>query len=110
MLNNLIESSSHTNELKRRGSLLRFTVVTYAVLFVVAGVISIYAYDAAIANPNTESVVMLSPMDFDRPSPAVQHGAPAGGNNNGGNVAVREVAMASVNGPEIAPKTTSAAP
>ncbi|HYJ87764.1 MAG TPA: energy transducer TonB [Pyrinomonadaceae bacterium] len=110
MFNNLIESSSHTNELKRRGSFFLFTVVTYAVLFVVAGVVSIYAYDASMDNPNTESVVMLSPMDFDRPSPPVQHRAPASGNNNGGNVAVREIAMASVNRPELAPKTTSAAP
>ena len=33
MFNNLIESSSHISELKRRGSFFLFTVVTYAVLF-----------------------------------------------------------------------------
>ena len=38
MFNNLIESSSHTTELKRRGSFFLFTVATYAVLFVIAGV------------------------------------------------------------------------
>lgn len=46
MFNNLIESSSHLNEFKRRGSFLLFTTATYVVLFVITGVVSIYAYDA----------------------------------------------------------------
>src|SRR5205085_11718619 len=46
MLNNLIESTSHAQEFKRRGSLVLFTTAVYALLFVVIGVISIYAYDA----------------------------------------------------------------
>lgn len=46
MFNNLIESSSHSKELKRRGSFLLFTTFTYLVLFVITGVVSIYAYDA----------------------------------------------------------------
>ena len=46
MFNNLIESSSHAKEFKRRGSFLLFTTATYLVLFVVTGVVSIYAYDA----------------------------------------------------------------
>ncbi len=50
MFNNLIESSSHINELKRRGSFFLFTVATYTVLFVVAGVASIYAYDAQLSD------------------------------------------------------------
>ena len=48
MFNNLIESSSHAKEYKRRGSFLLFTDGTYVVLFVVAGVVSIYAYDARL--------------------------------------------------------------
>ena len=46
MFNNLIESSSHAKEFKRRGSFLLFTTATYVVLFAVTGVISIHAYDA----------------------------------------------------------------
>src|ERR1044072_3179642 len=46
MFNNLIESSSHTREYKRRGSFLLFTGATYVVLFIVAGVGGIYAYEA----------------------------------------------------------------
>lgn len=54
MFNNLIESSSHAQEFKRRGSFLLFTTATYVVLFVITGVISIYAYDAHLETQNTE--------------------------------------------------------
>jgi TonB family protein len=54
MFNNLIESSSHTREYKRRGSFLLFTGATYLVLFVVAGVASIYAYDAHLEAQTTQ--------------------------------------------------------
>lgn len=54
MFNNLIESSSHVTEYKRRGSFLLFTGATYVVLFVIAGVVSIYAYDAHLERQSTE--------------------------------------------------------
>ena len=54
MFNNLIESSSHARELKRRGSFLLFTTATYVVLFAITGVFSIYAYDAHLESQNTE--------------------------------------------------------
>jgi TonB family protein len=54
MFNNLIESASHAQEFKRRGSFLLFTTATYLVLFVVTGVISIYAYDAHLERQSTE--------------------------------------------------------
>ncbi len=54
MFNNLIESSSHAREYKRRGSFLLFTTATYLVLFSIAGVASIYAYDAHLEAQSTE--------------------------------------------------------
>jgi len=54
MFNNLIESSSHAKEFKRRGSFLLFTTATYVVLFAITGVISIYAYDAHLESQSTE--------------------------------------------------------
>jgi TonB family protein len=54
MFNNLIESSSHTKEYKRRGSFLLFTGATYLVLFAIAGVASIYAYDAHLEQQAAE--------------------------------------------------------
>jgi protein TonB len=58
MFNNLIESSSHAQEYKRRGSFLLFTGVTYVVLFVIAAVGSIYAYDAHLEKQNLELDVL----------------------------------------------------
>src|SRR5215208_3776936 len=82
MFNNLIESTSHAREFKRRGSFLLFTTGTYLVLFVITGVASIYAYDAHLEAQSTElEVLMFVPppaevapqnviFDHDRPTPA----------------------------------------
>jgi periplasmic protein TonB len=62
MFNNLIESTSHAQEFKRRGSFLLFTTATYLVLFVITGVISIYAYDAHLETQNTELEITFIPV------------------------------------------------
>jgi periplasmic protein TonB len=54
MFNNLIESSSHKREFKRRGSFFLFTVTAYTLLFAVGGIASIYAYDAQLDEQNAE--------------------------------------------------------
>jgi periplasmic protein TonB len=111
MFNNLIESSSHINELKRRGSFFLFTVATYALLFVIAGVASIYAYDAHLDEPNSEIITMLNPVDFAQPDPPQV--TPAPGPTKGSSdspVYVRRNPTASVNDPHIVPTTTSASP
>ena len=70
MFNNLIESSSHTKEFKRRGSFLLFTTATYLVLFVISGVVSIYAYDAHLESQNTELEITFVPLlDAEKPAP-----------------------------------------
>ncbi len=111
MFNNLIESSSHMGELKRRGSFFLFTVVTYAVLFVVAGVASIYAYDAHLDEPTGQDIVMLSPADFAEPEPppVMPAPGPTSGPSKSHNI-VRKNPEASVNDPQRVPTTTSAAP
>ena len=58
MFNNLIESSSHAQEYKRRGSFLLFTGVTYVVLFAVSAVASIYAYDAHLEKQSVDLDVL----------------------------------------------------
>jgi TonB family protein len=68
MFHNLIESSSHTLEFKRRGSFFLFTIATYFLLFVIAGVASIYAYDAQLSDPTTElEVLSFVPPQADKP-------------------------------------------
>lgn len=111
MFNNLIESSSHTREIKRRGSFMLFTAVTYALLFVSAGVISIYAYDASLSDPSTElelislvppAVSELAPVPAKprRPNP------PAGASD--GPKSVRPVLIDQTNNPLNAPDKPSA--
>jgi protein TonB len=112
MFTNLIESSSHASEFRRRGSFFLFTTVTYFLLFAIAGLASIYAYDARLEDQNTEVLVMLSPVDLPAPqaAPVVRNAAPPRANDNNRSVSVRENPMASVNHPEIPPATISAKP
>ena len=111
MFNNLIESSSHAREYKRRGSFLLFTGATYLVLFVVTGVASIYAYDARLEQQILEEVTLLSPQEFptEEVAPASQPDRPREtSNDNTSNVTERAEAMLSVNHPEVVPEKISA--
>ena len=84
MFNNLIESSSHTREYKRRGSFLLFTGATYVVLFIVAGVASIYAYDAHLEAQTTQ-LELLSWVPQPQPEAApevIRNTIRAASNNN----------------------------
>jgi protein TonB len=111
MFNNLIESSSHTREFKRRGSFFLFTTATYFVLFVIAGVVSIYAYDARLDDLNRESITMLSPRDLAEPPAAIPHNAtPPTGTSDRQNIPMREIRMAPVDNPRLAPDTVSSVP
>src|SRR6185295_5020308 len=77
MFNNLIESSSHSREYKRRGSFLLFTGATYLVLFVIAGVASIYAYDAHLEQQMTElELLSWVPQPPPEAAPDVVRNAP----------------------------------
>jgi TonB family protein len=108
MFNNLIESTSHANEFKRRGSFLLFTTATYVVLFVVTGVISIYAYDARLEQQSLELVTLISPQDIapaPDPAPATQPNTPRETTNNPRAITERAEAMVSVNRPEVPPPT-----
>ena len=75
MFNNLIESASHAREYKRRGSFLLITTATYAVLLVLGGVASIYAYDAHLDAQSTQlellSYIPLPPAE--RPPEVIQN-------------------------------------
>ncbi len=71
MFNNLIESSSHAKEFKRRGSFLLLTTATYFVLLVLAGVGSIYAYDAHLDSQSTELEITFMPLVPDK-TPVVE--------------------------------------
>lgn len=69
MFNNLIESTSHAREYKRRGSFVLFTTGVYAVLLVLGGVASIYAYDAHLEEQTTqlEIISFIPPLQAEQP-------------------------------------------
>ena len=112
MFNNLIESTSHAGEFKRRGSFVLFTSVTYAVLFIVTGVMSIYAYDARLEDQNIEIVTMLPPVEQEVPKPAATNPKtpPPKGNDSKQNYVERAIAMVGTNRPDVVPDKASAQP
>jgi len=110
MFNNLIESSSHARELKRRGSFVLFTTAIYVVLFIVAGVVSIYAYDARLEEPENLIVTMLPPMEPAAAPPSTTHNSPPRTTAARLNQATRQIAMSSVNDPRNVPLNTSVTP
>jgi protein TonB len=109
MFNNLIESSSHAREFKRRGSFVLFTSAIYVVLFIVAGVASIYAFDARLEEPDNIVITMLPPFEAAPVPPTVTQRTPPR-TTAAPNQITRQVAMSSVNDPRTVPLNTSAAP
>lgn len=111
MFNNLIESSSHTREIKRRGSFMLFTAVTYVLLFVSAGVISIYAYDASLSDPSTElELISLVPPAVPEvaPEPAKPHRSSPPTGASEGRRSFRPVLIDHTNNPQNVPDKVSA--
>ena len=114
MFTNLIESSSHAKEFKRRGSFLLFTTGTYVVLFVVTGVVSIYAYDARLEEQNLEMVTLISPQDIATKEPEVTRPVRDNTNDrtahNNNAFDVRRQPTAAVDQPALTPEKVSTAP
>ena len=107
MFNNLIESSSHTKEFKRRGSFLLFTTATYVVLFTITGIASIYAYDAHLEEQadQVQMLVFAPPPAPDKPEPvrAEVPRTPSTVTNTTGQ-SIRTILMDSVTNPNNPPK------
>ena len=113
MFKNLIESSSHVTEYKRRGSFLLFTGAVYVVLFVVTGVVSIYAYDAHLETQYYDAVTLVSPQELifepATPTPVRPNNPPRDAtNDNDSRVPERAIAMLDTDRPEVVPDTVSA--
>lgn len=111
MFNNLIESSSHRKEFKRRGSFLVVTTITYALMLALTGVASIYAYDARLAEQNYEQVITMLPSEPDpvRPKDVIFDRKPR---DNGARSTIpeRAIAMVDVNRPDVKPDAISVTP
>jgi protein TonB len=75
MFANLIESQSHGKEFKRRGRFVIATAFAYTVLFFVAGIVSIYAYDARVDAQTSELELLnwVPPVAPVTPQPPRDH-------------------------------------
>lgn len=107
MFNNLIESSSHAKEFKRRGSFLLFTTATYAVLILITGVVSIYAYDAHLETQSTElELLMFVPVPPAESAPEVIRNTirPASNSDTQPTRSTRTVLIDSTSNPNNVPK------
>src|SRR5713226_6870175 len=111
MFANLIESQSHAREFKRRGRFLIATAAAYTVLFFVAGIVSIYAYDARVEAQTDELEVLswVPPVTAVAPKPprdvqAIQRTAPSNARvDRTATVQERTTALAPTTDPRIVP-------
>jgi len=113
MLNNLIESRSHTRELKRRGYFFLFTVAAYTLLFTAGGIASIYAYEANLDEQETEvtlTMVPLEPVQPARPINPTRPNTPNAGNNRPSSPPTAPVIYESASNPHTTPPAVSTAP
>jgi len=111
MFNNLIESTSHAREFKRRGSFLFFTTVTYAVLIALGGVASIYAYDAHLETQNTEfeiTMIPVTPPEEAAPQPVRNTIRPASNSSGQPTHSTRTELITSTSDPNKIPDNISA--
>lgn len=114
MFANLIESQSHGKEFKRRSRFVIATACAYAVLFFVAGIASIYAYDARLEAQSDELELLnwmpsvTPPVNHIRPQ-AVRR-APASNNNRISPQPERPILYESTSNPLKPPDQISAAP
>jgi len=105
MFNNLIESTSHVKEFKRRGSFVLFTTITYGVLLAIAGVASVYAYDAHLDSQSTELEITFVPVipEATQPEPPKNTIRAATNSNTQPTRSIRTVLIDSTSNPNNVP-------
>lgn len=109
MFDNLVESSSHKDDLTRKGSFIGVTAAIYAVLLVAFFVAGIYWYDAHLGQMELELTTLVAPVPVPQqqkdPEPQKQEAKPVKVDQN---VDVRRELIADVTRTELVPKEVSA--
>lgn len=109
MFENLVESTSHKEDVARKGSFIIGTLIVYGILGVALFIGSIYWYEAQLDNQNLELTTLVAPVPV--PPQAAQpekQDAAKPEKSSEQQVATRTDFIASVDRPEVAPKETSA--
>lgn len=113
MFSNLIESSSHHNELARKGRFFLATLISYSLIFLCAGVASIYAYDAHLENQNLEMLTLVAPPEVPVEASVeqvVKTKTTANGSEEKDRLPVRTELIAQINNSTNAPEKVSNIP
>jgi periplasmic protein TonB len=108
MFDNLVESSSHKDDIRRKGSFIGITLAIYAVLIAVFVVAGIFMYDAHLGQMELELTTLVAPVpvpQVQKEPEAKQEAKPTKVEQN---VDVRKELIASVDRTELVPKEVSA--
>jgi protein TonB len=108
MFDNLVESSSHKEDLQRKGSFIGITVLIYGVLLVAFAVASIYWYDAKLGEMELELTTLVAPVPVPQQQKEPEQKQEAKPQKVEQNVDVRKELVADVTRTELVPKEVSA--
>ena len=108
MFDNLVESSSHKDDIQRKGSFIGATLLIYGVLIVVFFVAGIYWYDAKLGEMELELTTLVAPVPVPQQQKEPEKQAEAKPVKVDQNVDVRKELIADVTRTELVPKEVSA--
>ena len=108
MFDNLVESSSHKNDLTRKGSFIGITALIYGVLLVGFFVAGILWYDAKLTEQELELTTLVAPVPVPQQQKQPEQKQEAKPVKVEQNVDVRKELIADVTRTELVPKEVSA--
>jgi periplasmic protein TonB len=108
MFDNLVESSSHKQDISRKGSFVAATAVIYFVLMAAFFVAGIYWYDAHLGEMELELTTLVAPVPVPQQQKEPEQKQEAKPTKVEQNVDVRRELIADVTRTELVPKEVSA--
>jgi protein TonB len=108
MFDNLVESSSHKDDIARKGSFIGVTALIYGVLIVAFFVAGIYWYDARLGEMELELTTLVAPVPVPQQQKAPEKQQEAKPTKVEQNVDVRKELIADVAESRLPPKEISA--
>src|SRR5688572_22909477 len=108
MFDNLVESSSHKDDITRKGSFIGITALIYGVLMLAFFVAGIYWYDAHLGEMELELTTLVAPVPVPQQQKEPEQKQEAKPTKVEQNVDVRRELIADVTRTELVPKEVSA--
>jgi len=108
MFDNLVESSSHKDDITRKGSFIGITALIYGVLLVTFFIAGIYWYDARLGDMELELTTLVAPVPVPQQAKEPEKQAEAKPQKVEQNVDIRKDLIADVAESRLPPKEISA--